>query len=152
MPNYTMSVLGESHSETTVHQLMILGEIQWHKNLIMDVFNPRDIEIILGIPLLVRNIKDSWYWNADLKGIYTVKSGYRSLQGTVTDDRTMLWKKLWKLNIPPKIKNFMWRTLTGVLPTVDSLRTRMVKIETTCPVCYQERESAHHLLLRCHIA
>ena len=73
------SVLGESHNETTVHQLMILGEIQWDKNLIIDVFNPRDREIILGIPLSVRNIKDSWYWNADLQGIYTVKSGYRSL-------------------------------------------------------------------------
>ena len=64
----------------------------------------------------------------------------------------MLWKKFWKLNIPPKIKNFMWRTLTGVLPTAESLRTHMVKIETTCPICYQERESAHHLLLWCHIA
>ena len=55
------SVLGESHNETIVHQLMILGEIQWDKNLITDVFNPRDREIILGIPLSVRNIKDSWH-------------------------------------------------------------------------------------------
>ena len=90
----------------------------FHKNSIF-FSGFTDSEVILGIPLSVRNIKDSWYWNADLKGIYTVKSGYRLLQGTVTDDRTMLWKKLWKLNIPLKIKNFMWHTLTGVLPTAN---------------------------------
>ena len=72
----------------------------------MDVFNPSDREIILDIPLSVRSIKDNWYWNANLKGIYTVKSGYQSLQGNVTGDRTVKWKKIWKLNIPPKIKKF----------------------------------------------
>ena len=46
----------------------------------------------------------------------------------------------------------MWRTLSGVLPTADALRSRMVQMDPTCPVCLQETESIHHLFLRCRLA
>ena len=74
------------------------------------------------------------------------------MQDDLTKARSEVWKKLWKLSIPPKVTNFMWRTLWGVLPTADALRSRMVQMDPTCPVCLQERESIHHLFLRCRLA
>ena len=62
-----------------------------------------------------------------------------------------LWHHLWKLNIPPKMKNFMWRTLNGVLPTANKLRQWMVQLDLMYPMCSQGRKSAYHILLNCDL-
>ena len=128
---------------------MIPGALQWNENLIQDLFNHRDQTLILNIPLSIPRIDGSWYWLIDNKGSYLVKSGYLSLQEEVTDERSILWKKLWKLNIPPKVMNFMWRMLSGFLPTADILRGCRLQVDPSCPICFHERESAHHLFLHC---
>ena len=115
------SHLGEGFSAATVQQLMYPGELRWNEEIIGDVFNSKDSEQILHIPLSLKQINDNWYWQLKRRGIHTVKSGYRSQQGELQDAQSCLWSKLWKLNIPPEVINFMWRTLQRVLPTADKL-------------------------------
>ena len=57
---------------------MIPGSIQWNKELIADIFNPRDKELIFNIPLNCRQIDDRWYWNQETSGKFMIKSGYRT--------------------------------------------------------------------------
>ena len=106
----------------------------------------------MSIPLSLRIIEDKWYWKQESGGVYTVKNRYQSLQDDLTEARSEVWVKLWKLSIPPKVTNFMWRTLSGLLPTANALRSCMVQMDPTCPICLQERESIHHLFLHCHLA
>ena len=90
---------------------MYPGDLRWDEELIRDVFNSRDSEQILQIPLSQRQTNDTWYWQLERRGLYTVKTGYCSQQGELQDARSGLWSKLWQLNIPPKVINFMWHTL-----------------------------------------
>jgi len=42
------------------------------------------------------------------------------------------WMKVWRLNILPKIKRFIWRVLCGCLPCRQKLRCKGVQ----CPITY----------------
>ena len=54
--------LGEAYAEATVKQLMKPEERKWDEDLVTDVFNSRDRDSILNIPLSLRIIEDKWYW------------------------------------------------------------------------------------------
>ncbi|XP_074324344.1 uncharacterized protein LOC141661259 [Apium graveolens] len=62
------------------------------------------------------------------------------------------WKRLWNLQVPPKVKNFMWRVISGCLPTKDMLHAKKVNIHVTCSLCNKEVETASHVFLECFFA
>lgn len=61
-----------------VDALMNLEHNAWDTDLIKDIFVDRDVQLILSIPLKPID-EDTWYWNKDSLGHYTVKSGYAAL-------------------------------------------------------------------------
>ena len=67
-------------------------------------------------------------------------------------DNTSFWKGLWNLIDPPKIKNFMWRAVTGCLPTKDMLRMKQVDVNVVCALYNNEVETVNHLMLECSFA
>lgn len=58
------------------------------------------------------------------------------------------WEKVWKLNCPAKVKNFLWRTLHGTLPCNVVLANRHIPVRPTCPACKQGAEDVFHVLFR----
>jgi hypothetical protein len=65
------------------------------------------------------------------------------------DQISPVWKKLWKLNIPAKIKNFGWRVLHGLVPclgvcNIISSRFNQVKFQH----CHREANSVAHEIAR----
>ena len=100
-----------------INKLLRPGCLQWNEELISTLFNTRDREFILKSPLSCRNIEDALYWNLNRNGIYTVKSGYRALQNELMDDSFGIWKRLWQIHVPPKVKIFLWRVRSSVLLT-----------------------------------
>ena len=95
------------------------------------------------------------------RGIFSVKSAYyvaltvvekvevgESLSG---DYRTLLWKKIWQLKLPAKIRIFAWKACMEGLPTQLNRGRRGMNIETKCPICEREFESTSHALLYCTI-
>ncbi|XP_074363041.1 uncharacterized protein LOC141703396 [Apium graveolens] len=63
-----------------VSSLMITDQKEWDVELLNDIFEDRDVNLILSIPI-GRVEFDSWYWNKEKLGTYTVKSAYAVLQG-----------------------------------------------------------------------
>lgn len=59
------------------------------------------------------------------------------------------WKHLWKLKVPAKVRNFIWRVCSKCLPTRLALLSRHVDVPLTCPVCNLEPESDYHALIAC---
>ena len=67
-------------------------------------------------------------------------------------DSSSFWRKFWKLKIPPKVKNFMWRALTQCLPTTHNLKLKFVPVEDVCPLCRGAPETMFHYLVECQFA
>ncbi|XP_074327095.1 uncharacterized protein LOC141665037 [Apium graveolens] len=148
-----------SNNEALVNQkvaaLFRIGEKAWDVDLVLDIFEARDADLILSIPLS-ENEKDTWYWRHEKMGQYSVKSGYKLLQTAKdqsnTADNSGFWRKLWNLKIPNKVKNFLWRASTNCLPTKDMLHSRRVQVNSQCPICNLSDESIIHALVTCTFA
>lgn len=46
-----------------------------------------------------------------------------------------LWKLVWKLNCPNRIKHFLWRACKNILPTNFYLALRKVTLDSSCGLC-----------------
>ena len=63
-----------------------------------------------------------------------------------------VWRSLWKLRVPNKIKVFAWRALYDILPTRENLARRRIVTDGTCELCQRENESVFHALWECSVA
>ena len=62
------------------------------------------------------------------------------------------WDRLWKLEIPPKVKNFIWRLCDGCLPIRTKLVFRGISSSLTCVFCDSDVEHFWHLFCECSFA
>jgi hypothetical protein len=60
-----------------------------------------------------------------------------------------VWKMLWCMKIPSKVKIFMWRVLHGILPLKYILYNCYIGTTGGCPICNQGPEDISHLLFQC---
>lgn len=67
-------------------------------------------------------------------------------------DNSGFWRKVWKLGVPAKVKNFIWRSLNDCLPTLTNLREKRVPVSELCNVCGLVAESISHCLVWCNFA
>ena len=98
--------------------------------MIDGIFAPQEAEIIKTIPLALFKFDDILFWPFSKDGKYTCKSGYHFQKEEVDleqgDDFEIqvkkLWKGIWSLHVPNKVKNFIfyflffekrWRILFG---------------------------------------
>ena len=142
----------EQLKNITVRSLMMQQENKWDDDILNDICNDRDAELIKRIPLPAFDKQDSWFWLFDDKGVFTVKSCYRKLQGEQNTSQGAFWKKLWAIKLPGKVVNFMWRACNSCLPTTVALVTKRVQIDIKCPWCRTENEDAIHVLFTCSFA
>ena len=117
------------------------------------------METILKIPLSHNLPEDKLIWIGNKKGEFSVKSAYHiahnmiesAVEGecSARDPNRLLWRKLWHLNLPAKIKIFAWRACENGLPTYDNISKRGISCNTACPNCGLEPEDINHALLHC---
>uniref|UniRef100_A0A2N9GZI9 Reverse transcriptase domain-containing protein n=1 Tax=Fagus sylvatica TaxID=28930 RepID=A0A2N9GZI9_FAGSY len=119
---------------------------------------PFEAETILGIPLCTTRIEDMLIWGGTRTGIYAVRSGYHLLLDEkqretpgVSDAaaQTQVWKSIWSLPVPTKVRHFLWRACHDSLPTKKNLHHRHVLNDPHCPNCTNSVESTLHALVQC---
>lgn len=97
-------------------------------------FIAADVQAIQRIPIS-RAMEDVWAWQPEKLGFFSVRSAYKLLvhqhrstqQASCSEgDEKSYWKKLWKLPVPPKVRNFWWRVINKFVPTRSILRDRHV--------------------------
>ncbi|XP_019150180.1 PREDICTED: uncharacterized protein LOC109146988 [Ipomoea nil] len=121
----------------------------WDVALLHNLFEARDVELIKKIPLATQ-FEDQWCWRGDLRGMYTVRQGYRLLTEEIYGENNYNeWAVIWSLKIPPNIRNFLWRCLHGILPTMKALADRHLSVVGLCPLCHQQVESLKHVMCDC---
>lgn len=68
--------------------------------------------------------------------------------GVSKDD---LWKKIWRLKCPPRIKQFIWQVAYNSLAFKLNIKRRHIDLDTRCPVCWRLDEDGGHCFLKCKI-
>ena len=63
-----------------------------------------------------------------------------------------VWKVLWKLKVPNKIKVFGWRACCNILPTRVNLTRKQIIEDNKCEACKAELEIVVHALWNCGAA
>ncbi|KAK6138367.1 hypothetical protein DH2020_027896 [Rehmannia glutinosa] len=108
----------EGLENINVCSLMKTDSVAWDVDLLIDIFNARDVSLICKIPLPNSPKADSWIWTWDSNGVYTVKSGYRKLCEGLSSYRikSILIGKVLGPKVPPKAKHMVWKACQDILP------------------------------------
>lgn len=105
-----------------------------------------ELQLIISSTILVPG-NDKLKWNLSEKG-FSVKSMYNSLQ---TRRPKKVYKVVWKLKLPSKIKIFLWLVLWGRILTKDDLLKRGWSGDHHCLFCAGD-ETINHLFFHCPVA
>ena len=135
------------------------GGHDWDEQKLRNEVLPEDVIWIMKIKISPHGQQDLLGWSYNEDGLYTVKSGYwlgthlprqQLIQPTYGD--VELKQRLWKTQITPKIKHFVWRILSRSLATGENLRRRHVTQQSQCRRCGIEEETDLHLFFNCPYA
>ena len=122
----------------------------WNVDLIRTTFLPFEVETILKIPLSRTLPENKIIWIGNRSGEFSVKSAYHIAYGLIKtndcgessngDPCKPLWKRLWLLNLPTKIKVFAWRACVNGLLVMEAIYRRGISQSMVCPVCGNDAE------------
>ncbi|KAL5781686.1 hypothetical protein ACOSP7_006715 [Xanthoceras sorbifolium] len=118
----------------------------WDLAKLDQVFVAADRDSILKISLSLGDCVDSLIWHFDKNGEYSEKL---SLTGSSSSPDSKWWLALWNLNIPPKIKIFIWRVCHNAIPSLCNLCSRKIVVDPCCSRCGDAPESSAHALFWC---
>jgi hypothetical protein len=126
---------------------------EWNVGVIQQVFSPADTKRILDIPLIEQVTEDRLIWKVEKNGYYSVKSAYRLCVDVLTDSshlrRGGYWQGIWRLKVPPKVRNLVWRICRDVVPTWRRLQNKGVQCPLSCVVCNGPEEDLNHICFNC---
>ena len=146
-----------------VNTLMLENENKWNENLIRNIFPEEIAGKILSIPISSEGWDDFPSWIYSKNGAYTVRSAYnlvrtyqfwsnRSISGKGSSSKQdyleKVWKRLWAIQCPNKMKIMLWRIAHNCLPTGSQLQTRSIPTRYDCYFCNRE-ENVEHCFLQC---
>jgi hypothetical protein len=104
---------------------------------------------------------DTWCWNIENDGVFSVKSAYAFVSklqyftAVETQWHSKIFQSIWKCPAPSKVSSFVWQLLHDRIPTKSNLVVRQVianGADSLCPLCGLESETAEHLFLYCNFA
>jgi hypothetical protein len=135
IPNFapgSFTLLAPIPEGATVDFLLQDDHGAWDVDVVRAVFEEDVANQVLQIPINRRVGEDFMSWPHTKFGDYTVRSAYnlarsekffldRSMQGggasSITENDAQLWKKLWAIRAPGKMKINLWRFAHDCLPT-----------------------------------
>lgn len=148
--------------DITISNFLLENGHGWNIDILRCVFWDNDVEAILRMPVIGQNNIDVRRWFYTKSGHYSVKSAYylmRSLKNqrkifalasTSSLSGRKDWSFIWKLEIPNKVRVFLWRILRNGLPVLQNLARRNICSDTVCPLCLSSCETILHVLQSCH--
>ncbi|KAL0863996.1 hypothetical protein Bca101_043114 [Brassica carinata] len=141
-----------------ISDLLIPGMGLLNVNLVRQTFIAEDAELILKLkPRIDR--RNSFKWGYTSNGCYSSQSGRKLLELLRERQQPLhvslppieknLWKAIWKIKAPSKLKHFLWRVLAGAVPVKERINSRGLHLDSSCRLCQSGSESICHLLFSC---
>ncbi|GMI94853.1 hypothetical protein HRI_003154600 [Hibiscus trionum] len=91
-------------------------------------------------------------WRNDKRSIFTVKSAYNSLVSNQPMEGANVWKMIWRLPVPQRIRAFIWLAFRGSLLTNKERTRRHMADDPGCSLCGHVCEDELHVLRDCVIS
>ncbi|KAJ4765188.1 RNA-directed DNA polymerase (reverse transcriptase)-related family protein [Rhynchospora pubera] len=128
----------------------------WDINLLISNFNLQVTLNILSDPALKpvsSGQNDRLVWKSSTTGMFSVRSAYKTMQLNSQIDQQNPTYLPWKIKgMQPKVKMYLWKLISGALPTALRLASRITTINPLCPRCRQVDETDFHILFLCPIS
>lgn len=130
----------------------------WSYEFINSLFDPGDVARICSVMFSPLLKPDQIVWRGNASGVFTVKSAYHLILANSAQARDgssarriedPFWKNIWRLQIPPVVRQFCWFVCNNPLPTKHNLALKKVVPNPECPICLVELETVVHCLLSC---
>ena len=117
---------------------------------------------ILSIPLSAHEASDRLIWVASKNEKFLVQSAYRLAQEMSTRGNSpkssnfatlkKVWRDLWRMHVPNKIKHFARKACKAILATKENLWKRKITKDNLCESCGNAPESTCHIFWFCDSA
>ncbi|KAF5459693.1 hypothetical protein F2P56_019617 [Juglans regia] len=148
-------IVRDENTKDTVESIIDSSTKWWHVEKIRTLFNPKIVVDVLKVIICPGEQADAWVWAHEKNGKLSVKSSYRLIKGIQGSDagecltvnrQHDLWKTLWKMTVPNKVKIFAWRACKEGLPTQQNLQ--QIKVVAWGSFCFyhQSLEDLSHAL------
>ena len=114
----------------------------WCVDKLLQAFQQSDVTRILNLPLCSRDVCDVQVWCPNKNGIFSVKTAY--WLGRCGHDRSLhlgfrrtydIWKVVWQIQAPPKVRNFGWRCCSNMLSVKANLFAKRIVDNPICDSC-----------------
>ncbi|XP_056691774.1 uncharacterized protein [Spinacia oleracea] len=130
---------------------------EWNENLIWRTFKADTAREILSLHIPQEDTDDTYQWIANKKGQASVKSVYSLLVSEKEEQmangfQNQFWKLLWKSNLLPKWKIFVWKLSNKALSVKENLKIRGMGLNTQCVLCLNHEEDSSHIFRDCFVA
>lgn len=111
----------------------------WNESLIHHLFEHSSAEAILSIPLASHQSFDKLIWVPCPKGEFAVKSAYKVANPILSQSplSDQLWRRLWKIKVPERIKMLLWRIALNSISVKEILAQRMGLENQVCELCHE---------------
>lgn len=117
-------------SNLVVSQLFIQNERRWDAVKVLQTFSREDADLILATGIPEHPVEDRLAWTRTTNGKYSVKTGYQLWHNRNVGVGAVLqskgWSKLWRLDLPHKMKIFLWRFCRNNIPVKSRLSMKGV--------------------------
>ena len=156
-PTKILSPMVGTMEEATVDCLIDEGTRTWNATMMDGIFAPQEVEEIKNIPLARNETEDTMFWLWEHDGSYSCKTSYRFLKEDEVgfqvaknqDQEKGLWKKIWALECPNKVRNLIWKACGNSLPSKCNLVRRTIISEQSCDRCKEGNEDVLHAVWSC---
>jgi hypothetical protein len=112
---------------TFVRELIDEDRGWWNESIIDATFDVKSAQVIKQMALCNFNSPDRARWKETTSGEYSVSSAYAlelkrqkpqdGGESSNSEELKGMWRRIWKLKIPGKVRHFLWRACNETLPT-----------------------------------
>ncbi|KAJ8433992.1 hypothetical protein Cgig2_012685 [Carnegiea gigantea] len=94
-------------------------------------------------------IQDEIFWGKTSSGLFLIQTAIAMLWGDNSSDDRLIWKKIWKVEVPQKMRLLMWLVPQGVLMTNTNRVRRGMASKPECNMCPGLLEDTSHIFRTC---
>ncbi|CAL1407561.1 unnamed protein product [Linum trigynum] len=128
----------------------VTSDGSWRTDLFSEILPVDIVQKILSVAVdTLSTEEDTLFWHTAPDGRFSTKSAYTLINQHQADPNEKLWKTIWQLPVPERVRSFVWLVCRGRIPTNSFRFSRKIAPNPSCQRCTGAPESILHLLRDC---